>query len=369
LPVLAVYLASLFSMSMAEPDRTSIFGEEGQTVSLHNSTAPSIPGFGAGLMAVPSIPASYHTGTTLICSDCHVMHASMQHNLSGGTGEEGVVPSFPWSTTPTAYLLKKTSSLELCLACHDGKSGIPDVVGEDANGGDERAAGRFDQPEVVSPRGHNLGPDPGYLCLRCHFGADPPEAKVTCIDCHNPHGNPSYRNLWWASAPGSEPPIIAFTNPDSSGMAKYRRANVRYGAPAVGDNSWREVPNMCIDCHHVFSGVGYTDPDGSGHYNRHPVTDSERGVRAYINASGANTDPANWVSGSGPEFDIGRLPFVVSGATDYASAGVVAQNNEVFCLTCHKTHGHTNSFGLLWNPGEPSTPLESTAGCRQCHTK
>ena len=319
-------------------------------------------------MVVPSIPASYHSGATLTCSDCHVMHASMQHNYSGGSGGEGVATSFPWSTTPTAYLLKRPTSLELCLACHDGKSGIPDVVGADVNGGNERVAGHFDQPGITNPRGHNLGSDPGYLCMRCHFGGEFPDAKVTCVDCHNPHGNPSYRNLWWASAPGSEPPIIAFTNPDSSGIAKYQRANVRYGAPAPGDGTWREVTNICIDCHHVFTGTGYTDPDGSGHWNRHPGTDTERGARAYINREGANTDSINWESGEGPEFDIGRVPFVVSGATDFASAGAVTRNNEAFCLSCHKVHGHTHAFGLVWNPGQPSTPLQKSAGCRQCHT-
>lgn len=362
-----LFALSFFSVCLPEADPASILGGDGQTVSLHKTSVTSITGVGTGLMAVPSIPASYHTGATLTCSDCHATHASMQHNYSGGTGEEGVVPSFPWSTTPTPNLLKKLSPLELCLACHDGKTGIPDVVGEDINGGVERAAGRFDQPGVVNPRGHNLGANPGNFCIGCHFGPPPTEAKLTCIICHNPHGNPSYRNLWWPSAPGEEVPIIAFANPDSSGMAKYQRANVRYGAPAVGDNSWREVTNMCYDCHHVFSGDSYTDPNSDGHWNRHPVTDTEQGARAYINA-GANADSVNWESGSGPEFDIGRLPFVVSGATDYASAGVVAPDNEVFCLCCHKAHGHTSSFGSLWNMGQPSTPFEKTAGCRQCHT-
>jgi hypothetical protein len=226
LPIVVFSLTGPFSISAAEVGPSFIHVEEGQIANLHKTTAPSIPGFGTGLMVVPSIPASHHTGATLICSDCHVMHASMQHNYSGGAGEEGPVASFPWSTTPTPYLLKRSSSLELCLACHDGRTGIPDVVGEDANGGTERAAGRFGGPEATNHSGHNLGADPGDLCVRCHFGGVPPEARVTCTDCHNPHGNPSYRNLWWASAPGSEPPIVAFTNSASSGMARYQRANV-----------------------------------------------------------------------------------------------------------------------------------------------
>jgi hypothetical protein len=155
-----------------------------------------------------------------------------------------------------------------------------------------------------------------------------------------------------------------------SGLVKYEQSNVRYGAPASGDETWREVTNMCIDCHHAFmdDGSHYYTKGGNQHWIRHPGTNTEWGARSYINASGANTDPVNWENGTGPEFDIGRLPFVVSGAADFTSAGAVAQNNEVFCLSCHKAHGHTTSFALLWNLGENATPFDKSAGCRQCHT-
>jgi len=241
------------------------------------------------------------------------------------------------------------------------------VVGPDANGLYQRSAGHFDDPEVVNPRGHDLGhglEEGTGLCNRCHLEGSQP--KVTCIDCHDPHGNDVARNLRWASDPEATPDLGLFVNPAAAGMARYESANVSFGT--LDSDQLREVSSMCIDCHHVFSGDHYIDPDGTGVPNRHPSYDSERGAPNSI-AQGAATGgsaPDHWEAGGGSGFwDTPRVRFVVPGASDFASATVVdARTNGVFCLSCHRAHGSDQAFAMVWDLAYRGT---SAAGCDQCH--
>ncbi len=312
--------------------------------------------------------ARYHSGATLLCSDCHASHFSESHDFSGGSVSPTGALNGDWlgPIGPNPYLLKAPTSTELCLSCHDGQTFAPDVVTSDVNGLTQRSAGFFGELGVPTYKGHNLSSNPGgkpgssELCNRCHFVGSMATASVQCIDCHNYHGNSSYRNLWWASAPGSEPPLLAAIAPGATGLARYERGNVGYPAPSAG--GWAEVTNMCVDCHHTFFAPWYTQ--STSPYHRHPGVNSESGGFYPINRTGAHTDADNWLAG-GAGFGVPRLPFVVVGATDFASATTVAANNQVFCLTCHKAHGSENPFGLRWDYG--SRTATGLDGCQQCH--
>jgi hypothetical protein len=293
------------------------------------------------------LAGQYHEGSNLLCPQCHTMH------YSGGWLETG---------GPFDKLLRSPSPLDICLSCHknDTRTSAPDVIGADIHGTD-RAAGFFpDDYDTDNPNGHNLSANPPYICQRCHW-ASPEDQKVTCIDCHAPHGNAGYRNLQWSSDPGGEPEIRAFIKSGVSGFAKYERSNIGYVAPSTGAGaSYREVTNICLDCHHVFSGNQYTG--GQGERVKHPVVDTERDVFLKINDTGNNTDPTHWVSGQGEGFSIGRLPFIVFDATDYDTATTVAEDNGVFCLSCHKAHGSQYDSSLRWD-----YTSGSSEGCQQCH--
>jgi predicted CXXCH cytochrome family protein len=311
----------------------------------------------------------YHNGDTLICSDCHTMHASAEHGYAGQAAD------FPPVSGPSGpMLLKRVDPIDLCLACHDGMPGIPDVLGDDINGLAERSAGLFADPDVLSFRGHNLGrglpmgsAHLQQLCFRCHFGGQMATATVTCVDCHNPHGNNRVRNLQWASDPGGEPEFVLLMRPGVTDLQKYERTNVAYGY--VGATA-REVSNMCIDCHHSFfddASHVYTKPGGMVHWGRHPNFNSEWGAFTNISQGSAtgSTDPAHWLAGIGSGFGAtARVPFVAAGAASFDAATIVdPATNGVFCLSCHNAHGSAHPFGLRWDTTEGLGP----PGCDQCH--
>lgn len=353
------------SASLAQADETWTL-EEGRAY-IHPSRTARIPGASMDANAIPT----FHNGTTLLCSQCHTIHASARHPHDGQTLPDPF-GGFPQQFTPTEKLLKGPDPIAVCLTCHDNMAGIPDVVGADVNGLTDRSAGQFDPPNQDNPRGHKLeyGLDtsPGFgLCMRCHFGGSFATAAVSCIDCHNPHGNNRPRNLQWASDPGGEPPLGLFENPGAGGLAGYESENVSYGT--LDDNTLREVSSICIDCHHVFTGDYYIDPESDGIHNRHPSYDSERGSTNHISQGQADgtTDPVHWVDGTGAGFVVTpRLRFVQYGATDFSSALTIDEDqNGVFCLSCHKAHGGLNAFGLLWDPASGI----NAEGCDQCHNK
>ncbi len=358
--VVLFMIACGFGLSSAEAasiPRTQLHRIPAQPKSAQKSTTP----FRALSPSSGDVP--YHNGSTLLCFDCHSMHYSEQHAYDGAAGQ-----GFPsLAGGPTKKLLRKGTAVDLCLACHDGRSGVPDVIDADVNSSTLRAAGQLASPEVSNPRGHTLSRNPGDdLCSRCHFVGSMATASVQCTDCHNKHGNGYYRNLQWASWPGGEPEIRAYIRPGSTGVARYEADSVRYPAPV--DGSFREVTNICIDCHHTFFSPYYTNNDSGtpSPFKKHPGTNTESGWSSPVNRTGANTDPAHWVSGSGGGFTIPRLKFIVSGATSFDGAGVVAPSNEVFCLSCHQAHGSENAFALRWNYGSGQGATSQT-GCQQCH--
>lgn len=365
--LLTVILGGFLTLSSGSSSIEAATGPQGSVTLRRIHAAAATAKSPSGITSATS---TYHSGATLRCSDCHVMHESKQHPI----GEE--LSPDPFGGYPQQFvggpkLLKTPDPIDLCLTCHNGQTGIPDVMGADVNGLTERSAGFFDAVGTRNPRGHSL--DRGQsiegsaLCDRCHFGGTFATASVTCIDCHNPHGNGRARNLQWASYPGGEPPFGLLEAATATGLQRYEASNVAYGTDNT--DNLREVTNMCVDCHHVFTGEYYTDPDGNGWHNRHPSYESERLSTNNIaqGAARGTTDPAHWATGAGVGFGATpRLRFVNDGAVNFTDAMVVdPAKNGVFCLSCHQAHGNSHSFALRWDPAA-AIPGD---GCDQCHAK
>ena len=301
--------------------------------------------FAVGILAIcgSAEAANYHYRETLICSDCHISHASVSH------GDGGDAASY--HEPPNGGLLKSSSSSNVCLRCHDGQTGVPDVVGGDINkpsepyDGQERAAGNFADGTADNWKGHNL---PGQ-------GSVGPGG---CAVCHEPHGNTSYRNLRTLDGSGDE--LVAFVNPAATALDKYRRTNVGY-AGNIGEK-------LCGGCHSL-GALSNTRSRGREHFSRHPSTSSEAIIS--MESGTSSIDPTHWVSGVGSGFMVGeqevpRVPFAVSSASNYTDAKAVSAANEVSCLSCHKAHGSTHAFGMIWPYGS-GDGASGSSGCNQCH--
>src|SRR5512142_162546 len=157
----------------------------------------------------PVLAGEWHAGTTNVCTDCHTMHFSMQHDWTGAATSTTVKPDGNWLSTsgPNQFLLKAPAN-QLCLGCHDGQTFAPDVLGVNVNASPTqgRQAGALNEAALGAPydqyKGHTLGSTnvpPGFNPT----GAGVPTSQqydatggLECISCHLQHGSATvYRNL------------------------------------------------------------------------------------------------------------------------------------------------------------------------------
>lgn len=304
-----------------------------------------------------ALAGEWHVGGSLRCGDCHLQHS---------TDKGQPLPGGPYS-----YLLKKTTVNELCLSCHDGSDPTaPDVLipvamysGTPAG---QSAAGPLESSGMISSHGHSLDqPVPVPLST----GGQP--MSLTCASCHAVHGNANFRNLLEDPAGTGEVNTLVIgaelfqefapeDPPSASGsIAAYQADNVAY---VKGFSAW------CSSCHDQLRTVPMSTLPS--HFSAHP---SDVPLNMYVPE--AHTDPLHWVGGVGEGFITGsvpgsgvrRVPYESPNALDLVSARTIRQSDEVFCLSCHASHGSEFGHALRW-PYVEGGPAY-IAGCQQCHNR
>lgn len=302
----------------------------------------------------PVESGEWHVEPYLYCQNCHIQHA---------TKDGQTIPGGPFST-----LLLKNTVNELCLSCHDGSDpSAPDVqlpvqmYSGTISG--ESGGGYFSLIGIDNMAGHSLGLG-GITPLQ----AEAQFVELNCASCHAVHGNGNYRNLLYDPAGVGDSLVLVdgvdvFTQfapdkpPTASGsVAAYSRDNVGY---RQAYSAW------CTSCHNRLEINAAGSPPA--HFHSHPTD-----IALNEFPTEMHTDPAHWVIGTGEGFadapdGILRVPFEVPTAVDHFTAVEPAESNQVFCGSCHKSHGGQYTKSLLWSYVEGD--LDFIAGCQQCHNK
>jgi len=330
-------------------------------------------------LAGPASAGDHHSGTSLICSDCHTAHFSNQHGYTVGD------PTPYLGTGPNDYLLRDDTN-NLCLSCHNNESTTPDVFGTNTGlVSGNRVAGALN----AAP-GH-LSPGAGYDDIDGHTlwstatapgGTFNNPNGLECIDCHSQHGQNvfQYRNLQYSTTASNkfynklvdyaigtnDPTKAVFETPVA---ASYAEANIWYNEP---DATKSAMADWCASCHTNFHGAGGSANMGgvSGGYvngtsppwHRHPTADvylGHAGEPAFIASLAQYLSHTNRVKVMDPD-----------GHWDATSTRITPS-----CMSCHKSHVNQNGFGLIYMTGSGTTVTEEGDGgvykdlCRQCHVQ
>ena len=308
----------------------------------------------------------YHSGTTLVCSDCHTAHFSVSHEQNEGEA----VPLPLIGTLPHPRLLKAEAN-NLCLTCHNGQPLIPDVFGLNGGTPGNRLAGGLN-----SAVGSGLANDVGYAEIDGHTlwstavapgaGTTPwsNPAGLACTDCHSAHGNVvQYRNLRTSTSAtnkffGKTLDYAIGTNDPNKAVyernpASYTEDQVDFNEPLATASAYG---NWCASCHPKFHGSTSTaDMYDGADWRRHPVADASFSSSMLTKFS-AQTNRLKVMDPGGTW----TLPI---------NTGVTPS-----CFSCHKSHGNQNGFGLIYMAGIGTVTEQGDGGafrdmCRNCHTQ
>lgn len=314
------------------------------------------------LLAAIALPADeHHEGDEIPCSDCHSMH------FGEVTFErEPLEPGGPY---PHLLLLPED---ELCLSCHDGTDPLaPNVLGPD---GATLSGGWFsDMAGALAGSGHTPGsmePPPGSALPG-------PGARLLCTSCHDPHGNPYYRNLRPDPAgipglaltyqKGATGPLGASVRIDERlGDSRFSPGSILFGT-FMGTGSGVHVSDWCGACHDRIAGAGGDshmggspsgDKSGESPWLQHPV----KGIPLSLSVANGHDESRVWF-----EPHASRLEVATRGDIP-GSPG--ESDNEITCTSCHAAHGSGHPYSLVYDDPQTALPRDGarvSQACEECH--
>jgi hypothetical protein len=334
------------------------------------------------ILAGPAAAGDYHSGVTLRCADCHIMHYSQSHGYNAN-GSGFYFSPFPGG--PFHYLLRAEVN-DLCLACHDNQSFAPDVLGINGGNSDIRLGGALNRP------GFNTA---GYFDTTGHTldstevapgGTFSNSDGLNCTDCHTQHGRSGaggvslYRNLPPGSGNSTNVTYAIGTNDLTKDV--FERQTLEYDESKVDwnepNNTDSAIAKFCAGCHNNFHGtVGSANVGGVGNpaveFVRHPTGGVNIGA-----VGGGHSNLNMYKEGNTAGTPLGKVNFVkvMSETGVWGNTATAADGLTPTCISCHKGHGNKNAFGLIYRKGTGLLTEEGDSNggqeenlCGQCHTQ
>ena len=286
---------------------------------------------------------AFHGGGVADCSGCHTMHNS----VAGQTVRTGVGTA--------SYLLKAMTPSDTCLLCHA-------AYGQGAGGAGWGSGGDFswitktfswDSHGITESKGdnhgHNIMSNTLNIAPDATLGTAPggtyPSNQMGCNSCHDPHGQQHNALLLYGTGLtaanytynfNNAAPVLKSpgrtTNKTSSSTKSV--SDTRHTAFGQGMSQW------CANCHAGFR---------TGHV--HPTDMAIGSTMAAAYGSYVSTGVA---TGSLATSYREKVPFEVGidctvSLSTSSTAGPVALQSKVMCLTCHRSHASANMFAGRWN--------------------
>jgi len=282
----------------------------------------------------------FHDGGVGRCAGCHVMHGELQGQVVI-IGDEA--------------LLAASSPTDLCLTCHAGQNGVFGT--SPLNPPPERGAGNFvflledninDSPDgQTNPiGGHAAGHS--VVSLAQGVSVDPqwpyspggsfPTSELSCVSCHDPHGNSSFRMLNGAGPVQGGIFDFIYPAPEATGIDPTdpfsMETNSNHTAYRSGMGNW------CANCH------GQYHDNATGGRLRHEF-DAE--------LEGTELDNYNQYNGTGdPQGGnvatayLAAVPIEDPASTVDRESGAVT-GSTTMCLSCHRAHASSAPHALRWD--------------------